>query len=182
MDIASLKEKEVAAMLTSTSADVVGCHPLFGPRVRSLKELNIILCPARGKVWLEWLTDLFKKKGATVTITTPTQHDEMMAVVQALNHFHTLTMGLALQGAGISLTELSAYMTPAFATKIGLIEKVCANPHLYAEIIIGNPHAKRLIDDYVKLVGKQGNIVAQNDGEKLAKLIQRCQASLADFL
>jgi len=175
MDIASLKEKETAAMLKATTADVVGCHPLFGPRVRSLKKRNIILCPARGNDWLSWLEGIFREKGARVTITSPARHDELMAIVQALNHFHTLNMAFALQGVGTSLAELQAYTTPAFSAKITLIKKLCRNPHLYAEIITANPYAQELIANYAQAIERQKSIVAQRDRQGLVALLEECQ-------
>ena len=52
MDFTSLKEEPVREMLKATAAEVVGCHPLFGPDCPSLAGENVILCPGRGERWL----------------------------------------------------------------------------------------------------------------------------------
>ncbi|MEI7589846.1 MAG: prephenate dehydrogenase/arogenate dehydrogenase family protein [Deltaproteobacteria bacterium] len=124
MDVTSLKEKEVATMLIETKADVIGCHPLFGPRIRSLKGRNVILCPAKGKRWIAWIETMLIKHGAFVTKTTPKNHDEMMALVQVLNHFNTISMGVALSNTGVSFAQLEPYITPVFETKVRLIKKI----------------------------------------------------------
>jgi len=46
MDVSSLKEKPVKAMLKS-EASVIGLHPMFGPQVSSIKGQTIIACPIR---------------------------------------------------------------------------------------------------------------------------------------
>ena len=91
-DFTSLKTVPVAAMLKS-KASVIGLHPLFGPTVQSLRHQTIIVCPARAEEnILRSLLSLFCDEGAQCTLTTPEQHDRMMAVVKGLNHFVTLCM------------------------------------------------------------------------------------------
>ena len=55
MDLTSLKKEPVKLMLTNSQAEVIGCHPLFGPQLKDASGQNVILCPARGKKWLGWL-------------------------------------------------------------------------------------------------------------------------------
>ena len=97
MDLTSLKAASVAAMVQSSTAEVIGCHPLFGPQIDSLENQHIVLCPVRPGKWLSWLTDILEKGGALLVETTPEKHDELMSVVQGLNHFNTIMMGLAGQ-------------------------------------------------------------------------------------
>jgi len=88
-------------MLAATRAEVVGCHPLFGPDVASMKDNNIILCPARGEGWLFFLRRLFSGCGARVTITSPGEHDRMMSLTQGLTHFNTILMELTIRDSDI---------------------------------------------------------------------------------
>jgi prephenate dehydrogenase len=148
MDLTSLKEKPVARMLETSVSEVLGCHPLFGPDVSTLSGQNIILCPARIGTWSEWPGDLFLRRGARVTKTTPETHDEMMSVIQVLNHLHTIIMGMALTDTGIEPAELERFSTPVLKTKIALIEKVRNNPGLYADIIVNNPRTHHIFDIY----------------------------------
>ena len=43
MDVTSLKAEPVKAMLASSSSEVIGLHPLFGPRVKTLNGHTICL-------------------------------------------------------------------------------------------------------------------------------------------
>jgi prephenate dehydrogenase len=147
MDFTSLKEEPVREMLRATAAEVVGCHPLFGPDCPSLAGQNVILCPGRGERWLNRMEGLFTKGGARVTVTTPAEHDRMMALVQGLTHLDTVLMGLTLRDSGVEPSELVAFSTPVFRTKQALIEKVFGpRPGLYAALLAENPNMPALLE------------------------------------
>ena len=93
MDITSIKSAPVEAMLEVAPADVVGSHPMFGPSTRRMSRQRVILCPARGEMWFEWLKACFERRGAEVTVATPEEHDQQMAYVQVLVHLMTYLSG-----------------------------------------------------------------------------------------
>jgi prephenate dehydrogenase len=147
MDFTSLKEEPVREMLKATAADVVGCHPLFGPDCPSLAGENVIICPGRGERWLKRMEGLFTKKGGRVTVTTPAEHDRMMSLVQGLTHLDTILMGLTLRDSGVEPSELAAFSTPVFRTKQAIIEKVFGpRPGLYAALLAENPNLPALLE------------------------------------
>jgi prephenate dehydrogenase len=147
MDLTSLKEEPVRAMLSASCAEVIGCHPLFGPDVPSLADQNIFLCPARGDRWLGFLQGIFVKNGARVRVTTPAEHDRMMALIQGLTHLDTILMGLTLRDSGVEPSELEAFSTPVFRTKRAIIEKVFGpRPGLYAALLAENPNMPALLE------------------------------------
>jgi prephenate dehydrogenase len=149
MDFTSLKEEPVREMLRATKAEVVGCHPLFGPDCPSLAGQNVILCPGRGKRWLKRMEGLFTKRGGRVTVTAPTEHDRMMALIQGLTHLDTVLMGLTLRDSGVEPSELAAFSTPVFRTKQAIIEKVFGpRPGLYAALLAENPNMPALLETF----------------------------------
>jgi prephenate dehydrogenase len=151
MDLTSLKKEPVKLMLASSRAEVIGCHPLFGPQLEDTSRQNVVLCPARGKKWLGWLKGVFKKNKLAVREATPQKHDEMMAVVQALNHLNTITMGMALARTNINLAEINKFSTPFFRAKLNIIRKVFTeSPDMYVDIITGNPGTIKMLDIYEK--------------------------------
>ncbi|HNY73202.1 MAG TPA: prephenate dehydrogenase/arogenate dehydrogenase family protein [Syntrophales bacterium] len=145
MDLTSLKEGPVRAMLAATAAEVIGLHPLFGPGVTSLSGQNIAVCPARGNSWLPWLRDILEKNGAHLVETTPARHDELMAVIQALNHFLTAALGLSVAAAGIEPEELRRFSTPVFRERLDHLHRLLSHPDLYAHLIAGNSYGKKSI-------------------------------------
>ena len=82
---------------------------------------------------------------------TPEKHDKMMAVIQALNHFNTITLGMALAQTNITPAEINKFSTPIFRTKLDIIRKVfLESPELYLDIITKNPQTGKMLDIYEK--------------------------------
>ena len=174
MDFTSLKEEPVREMLKATTAEVVGCHPLFGPDCPSLDGQNIVLCPGRGERWLRWMEELFKKGGARVTLSTPAEHDRMMAFVQGLTHLDTILLGLTLRDSGMKASALDAFSTPIFRTKQAIVEKVFdASPHLYAGLLAGNPAMEKILDRYEKNLSLLKELILNRDAEGLTTLLKK---------
>jgi len=172
MDLTSLKAEPVRAMLESSVSEVIGLHPLFGPGVPSLEGQNVVLCPARGDRWLPWVRDVLVKGGANLIETTPERHDEIMAVVQALNHFDTIVLGLAVRDTGMSREELGRFSTPLFRGKMEMIDRVFSRPDLHAEIIEGNPHTGRMIGLYRRALDRIAQAALEGDAPAVAALMR----------
>ena len=172
MDLTSLKAGPVRAMLEASASEVIGLHPLFGPGVPSLEGQNIVLCPARGARWLPWVRDVLGRNGGNLIEATPERHDEIMAVVQALNHFDTIVMGLAIRKCGIAQQILQNFSTPMFRGKLAMIDKVFSHPELHTEIIAANPHTARLIGLYGEILERVGRIVIEGNAADLAALMR----------
>ena len=174
MDLTSLKEEPVRAMLEATTAEVIGSHPLFGPDCPSLADQNIVLCPGRGNRWLEWTERLFTKNGARVMVTTPAEHDRMMALVQGLTHLDTILMGLTLRDSRVEALALDAFSTPVFRAKRAIVEKVFgARPELYAGLLAGNPNMQGILEIYERNLSLLKELVLNHDAEGLAALLKK---------
>ena len=179
MDLTSLKKEPVDLMLANSRADVIGCHPLFGPGVDDPIGENVILCPARGQSWLGWLTSILEKNGLVITKETPKKHDEIMAIVQVLNHLNTISLGLALSGAAISLEEISKYSTPIFKTKLEIAKKVFTeSPGLYADIIAHNPDTDNILKLCEKSLADIRQLLKSGDPARLKAALTRAGENL----
>ncbi len=179
MDLTSLKKEPVELMLSCSQADVIGCHPLFGPQLSDITGQNVVLCPARGSKWLSWLRGVLQKNGLVVTDKTPEEHDEMMAIVQVLNHLNTISIGLVLAETGIDLTEINKFSTPIFQTKVEIVKKVFnENPGLYTDIIARNPATLNILDRYEKTLTDIRTLVKSGDGTKLKEAIEQAAKKL----
>jgi len=173
MDLTSLKKEPVEVMLESSISEVVGCHPLFGPRIESIEGQHVVLCPGRGERWFSWLREIFSRCGAMVVETTTENHDRMMAIVQGLNHFNTVAMGIALSRSGSTLAEVKSFSTPLFDTKLKVVERVfCQNPRLYAEILTMNPEIHTLIELYESAVTELKRLVQKGDASGVTEMIE----------
>ncbi len=172
MDLTSLKSEPVRAMLKFSRSEVIGCHPLFGPQVPSLMRQNVIVCPARGERWLSWLKDLLTRGGALITETGPEKHDEIMSIVQGLNHFNTIMMGLALSRTSAPLAQLDGFTTPFFDAKAGMVKKIFSeNPRLYTEIICNNHDMTRMVEIYRQVLEEIKPHIIHGDAEELTAIL-----------
>lgn len=172
MDLTSLKSEPVRAMLESSASEVIGLHPLFGPSVPSLEGQNVVICPARGGTWLPWVRDVLGRSGANLVEETPERHDEIMAVVQVLNHMNTLLLGLAIREAGFSRQELERFSTPLFRARLAAVENLFLHPQLYAEIIAGNPRAARILDLQEKALGEVKALFDERGAKALEEFLR----------
>jgi prephenate dehydrogenase len=172
MDLTSLKKEPVDLMLASTKAEVIGCHPLFGPALGNATGQNVVLCPSRGNHWIAWLKNIWEKNGVVVLERTPEEHDAIMAIVQALNHLNTISLGMAIAETGIPLEEITKFSTPIFQTKIGIVKKIFTeSPELYADIITGNPDTGKMLDIYEKALATLRQSVKAGKGKDLKNIM-----------
>jgi len=179
MDLTSLKKEPVELMMANSKADVIGCHPLFGPGVDDSSGENVILCPSRGQRWIGWLTNILDKNGLVITEETPEKHDQIMAIVQVLNHLNTISLGLALSGAAISLEEISKYSTPIFKNKLEIVKKVFTeSPELYSDIIVNNPDTDRILKLYENALADIRQLLKSGDPNRLKATLTRVGKNL----
>lgn len=180
MDLTSIKKEPVELMLASSRADVIGCHPLFGPSLKNVRGQNVILCPARAdKKWLSWLKKLLVQGGFVVTEKTPAEHDKMMAFVQVLNHLNTISLGLTLAATGIPLAEIKKFSTPIFKTKVEIVKKIFTeNPALYADILTQNHATKDIIGLYKKSLAEISVLIRSGDRKKMQEMMEKAAGKL----
>ncbi|MGA2781707.1 MAG: prephenate dehydrogenase/arogenate dehydrogenase family protein [Smithella sp.] len=179
MDLTSLKTEPVKLMLANSKAEVIGCHPLFGPQLKDASGQNVVLCSVRGKKWLGWLKKVFKKNKMAVWESTPEKHDKMMAIVQALNHFNTITLGVALAQTNIELAEINKFSTPIFRTKLDIIKKVFVeSSELYIDIITKNSETNKMLDIYEKALKDIRKIIKSGDRARSKEAIEKAAKKL----
>lgn len=167
MDFCSLKEKILESMTGSTSAEVTGAHPLFGPFMDSIKGQNVILCPGRGEQWMKWLENEFVSKGAFVTVMNPSVHDRHMAIVQGLTHFLAICMGRTLQKMNMNNSTALSCSTPVFKINYDLIGRLFAQDiGLYQNIISRNIHFGNVLDLFLSSVDEGRDSLLSGQSEK----------------
>jgi prephenate dehydrogenase len=173
VDITSVKQSPMAAMLAAFPGEVVGTHPLFGPGEESINGRTVVLCPGRGERWFNWLKDLFAQAGARVKVTTATEHDRLMSVVQGLAHFVLIALGTAIRELGVSLEELEDFATPTFATLHNLTRRlVSQDARLYACIQLQNPANRKALLALEDSVADILSFIQRQNVDGLVRLIE----------
>ncbi len=182
MDVTSIKTAPIAAMLESTSASVVGTHPMFGPGVHTLQGQRVVLCRARGDAWADWVALMLGARGLTVTETTPEAHDRAMAVVQVLTHVQTQVFGLALARSGVPLTETLPFTSPAYLLELYVAARHFAQePALYGPIEMNNPDTARVTAGLSDAASEVAEILASGDRARFEAMFHEVRDYFGPF-
>jgi prephenate dehydrogenase len=173
-DLTSLKTDPVDAMLASR-AEVIGLHPMFGPTVPSLLRQTIIMCPERCREETrERLVKIFEREGARVTTSTPLEHDRIMAVVQGLTHFVTLSMAETMRRSGISPERTEEFTSPVYQIELGLVGRLLSqDPELYADMLCMNPFVPEVLRLCNEAVKDLSATVIKGDTEGFTRLFRQ---------
>jgi len=182
MDLTSLKEEPIDAMLRSSRAQVVGAHPMFAPNVGAIHHQVVVLCPARGETRFRWLQSLLESQGAEVVITTPSEHDRMMAIIQVMRHFATLVFGRALSKIGVNIEDTLRFTSPVYRLELMMVGRLFSQePSLYGEIIMRNPCQRESIEQLVESATHLSKLIADGDRDAFVQEFQDISRYFDDF-
>ncbi|NJL59768.1 MAG: prephenate dehydrogenase/arogenate dehydrogenase family protein [Desulfobacteraceae bacterium] len=149
-DICSLKEDIVNAMFESADAEVVGMHPLFGPFADSICGQNVVLCPARGETWADWLQAEFERYGAKISRMDAGSHDRNMAIFQGLTHLLSISIGRMLQKTDMHPAQAISHCTPVFRVNMDLVGRLFAQDlGLYERLIGQNKYVGQILNIFL---------------------------------
>lgn len=164
-DLTSLKAAPVAAMLR-TGAAVLGLHPMFGPTTPTLAGQTVVACPARvDPDQADLILEVLRAGGARVIEMDPAAHDQLMAVVQGLTHYTTLTLAGTMQRLGVDLDALLGVTSPVYRTEMALVGRLLGqDPSLYAAILQENPAVPAVLDAFREAAAEAERAV--RDGEE----------------
>ncbi|WP_313179931.1 prephenate dehydrogenase [Stenotrophomonas sp.] len=162
LDVTSVKDAPVQAMLAS-HAEVVGLHPMTAPpKAPTLKGRVMVVCEARLQHWQPWVDSLCAALEAECVRATPQHHDQMMALVQAMVHATHLAQAGVLREYQPQLGDLAAmmpYRSASFELDTAIISRILSlNPAIYEDIQFGNPYVAPMLD---RLVGQLQALQAQ---------------------
>ncbi len=182
-DLTSLKVEPVRAMLSSR-AEVIGLHPMFGPGAASLRGQTIVATPARcGPETLEALFSVFRDQGAAITLSTPEEHDRMMAVIQGLTHFGTLAKAEAIRRTGADVAETLLFTSPVYRIEMGLVGRLLAqDAGLYGDILQMNPAVPEVLAAFETAVRTLREIVESGDDERFRAFFAGNAGHYASYL
>ncbi|MBX3272115.1 MAG: bifunctional chorismate mutase/prephenate dehydrogenase [Sandaracinaceae bacterium] len=182
MDVTSVKERPLAAMLRSTKASVVGTHPMFGPNVHSLQGQRVVVCSGRGETWEAWLRRQLRARGLEITDATAEQHDRAMAVVQVLNHFQTQVMGLTLARLGVPVDETLRFASPAYLMELYVVGRhFVQSPGLYGPIEMRNPRTGEVTRAFEDAARELAGVLAAKDQAAFDAAFEEVRAYFGPF-
>ncbi len=184
MDLTSVKIEPVKAMLDHAreGVEVIGTHPMFGPRVGSMEGLVFILTPVRGERWKPWLLDFLEKKRAKVYETTPEEHDRIMSVVQGLTHFTYIAVASTLKELDVDVKESRQFASPIYGLMLDLIARIVGqSPGLYASIQTHNPLSVKVHETFIREAERLKRAVASKDAETFKRIMIDAARHMGDL-
>lgn len=163
MDLTSIKEKPVEAMLKS-KASVIGLHPMFNGSTFGHGQ-TIVYCPARPGPWECWIKKILGEKGGFDLVKcSPQKHDEQMAMAQVLIHFTEIALGKALYDLKANRNTLMRFASPSSRLQLQLAARHLAqDPGLYGNIQIQNINSGWVLEYYANAVEALRQMVHTRD-------------------
>jgi prephenate dehydrogenase len=145
IDICSLKKEPVKIMKKFLKrGEILATHPLFGPYEKDLKGKTIAFYPVRGKKIVKWFKNLMSNEGLKLVKISPKGHDEIMALVQVVNHFWLIILAKTIKDSGFNLKDVVYLSTPSFLIQLHILKRLAKqDPQLYAKIQLENPLGKK---------------------------------------
>jgi len=172
MDLTSVKEAPCRLMAEKSGSDVevVGTHPIFGPRVVDIEGQVLVLTPVRGAKWVAWLRGILEKHKARVIESTAEEHDMVMAVVQGLTHFTYISVAETLREIGFDVKRSRQFASPVYDLMLDMIGRIVGqDPRLYAEIQMNNPHVLDVHKVYLETAGRLSETVKAKDERRFVE-------------
>ncbi|MFC2011220.1 prephenate dehydrogenase [Chloroflexota bacterium] len=137
IDITSIKEFPIEIMHKYIKTGLVlGAHPVFGPGAKDLLNQNFVLTPTNEPetTLAQKVKQYLEVRGAGVTLMTPHEHDEMMAVILGLSHFISIVSADTLLSFD-NFKQMEAIGGTTYKVLVMLIESVISeDPELYASL------------------------------------------------
>jgi len=165
MDLTSIKTETMEAMLRYSRSAVVGLHPLFGPEATGKRgDLKVAVCPGRGDQALDWSVKMLESGGLKPLLISPRLHDHLMGIIQGVQHFAMIGLGLFIARSHYSLSELMEYATPSFAQTVERIQVMLGQPsELFGSLMMDNPFSSNFIAPYMESLEDLQEIISNKD-------------------
>jgi prephenate dehydrogenase len=182
MDVTSIKEEPLKAMMEHGECAVIGMHPVFGPGVESVKNQTVVLCDGRERGYLEWISTLFTDQEGIVKVMDAVEHDKAMAVVQGLQHFSSLSVCHALSKVDTPMKEMERVSSPIFRFNMDVAGRILnQDPELYADIELLNKYVTPALRAYMADASRLLALIESGDKEAFVAYFNEAATYLGDF-
>jgi len=172
IDITSIKVFPVETMHKYIKTGLVlGAHPVFGPGARDILNQNFVLTPTNDNetALAQKIKQYLEARGARVTLMTPQEHDEMMAVILGLSHFIAIASADTLLNFN-RLKQMKAIGGPTYKVLLTLAESVITeDTELYASLQMNLPRMTEIEELFQKSSKTWADIVKNKDRQKFVK-------------
>ena len=155
---------------------------MFGPMVSSIKGQVVVLVKARSEKWFPWIRQMFENAGAKVKLSTAEEHDRMMALIQCLVHFNSITFCHTLRKMGFDFEESLDFTSPVYQLRLNTIGRILnQNAEMYADIAIQNSLSDEILEKYMQSTAELKDVISRKDREAFITYFDESANYLKDF-
>ena len=181
IDITSVKVLPVGAMHQNIKAGtVLGAHPLFGPGARDVANQNFILTPTSEaeEALAHKVKGYLEAKKARVSLMSPEEHDDMMAIILGLAHFVAIVSADTLLSSG-KMKKVEAFGGITYKVLLTLVESVLTeDPELYASIQTNLPGVTEIERLFQRKTEDWTDLIAGKDRDAFVQKMNGLKAQL----
>ncbi len=176
MDVASVKTEPADALekYAPENAEILPCHPMFGPRVPTLKRQIIVLTPIENRApkWLDRVNDFLEKSECEVVFTTPNEHDKYMSIVQGLTHFSYISLASTIRKLNINVKKSRNFSSPVYTIMLDMVSRIVyQNPYLYYSIQKNNIETSNAREALIKESIYLSNLIDEGKEDDFVKSV-----------
>lgn len=172
IDITSIKASPVEMMHKHIKSGLVlGSHPVFGPGAKDITSRSFILTPTNDEeeALAQKVKQYLETRGARVTLMSPEEHDEIMAVILGLAHFIAIVSADTLLSFN-RLQQMGAIGGITFKLLLTLTESVISEePEFYASLQMNLPKLVEIEKAFQERVKPWVDLVENKDKQEFAR-------------
>ncbi len=182
VDLASVKNGPLQAMLAAHDGPVVGLHPCLARTAAVWQSRSSSRCDGRQPEAYQWFLEQIQVWGARLHRISAVEHDQNMAFIQALRHFATFAYGLHLAEENVQLEQLLALSSPIYRLELAMVGRLFAqDPQLYADIIMSSESNLALIKRYYQRFGEAIGLLEQGDKQAFIDSFRKVEHWFGDY-
>ncbi len=183
-EITSIKASVVESLKEASKnpIHVVSLHPMFGPGVKSLKDLNIVIIPVteKSEEIAKSLGEFFGKDGANIIFSTFEEHDLIMAYVLGLPYTIGMITASMMTESGISPKRFREFAGSSFKLLLILTESIIyQGPELPTLINLTNPHSEPVIKGFKDHLINLISVIKNEDSRAFEELFSKAKTYLS---
>lgn len=129
--------------------EYLSLHPLFGPKIKSIKGRRVVFIPIKTGPLTEEVVNFLKNKKALLVESDIIEHDKLMAAMQVAHHFAFLTLIVTLKKYS-KKHSLQEFETESFRSTKKTLKMIKENFDTIIGIQKKNPYAKAVRKRFVE--------------------------------
>ncbi len=184
LDVTSVKEEPSKVMhdYAAKGVEVLPCHPMFSPRIRSLDGQVVVLTPVKTGKWYNKVLKFLESENARVIVTTPKMHDRMMSIVQGLTHFVYISIAATIEKLDIDVKESRKFASPIYSLMLDTIARITAqNPYLVYSIQTKNSYIEETHETFLETFKELKDMISSENQKEFVHVMSSAAKNLDDL-